>query len=281
MGEGPGAWPFRKKSRKREDDVYAFLLGRVDASMVGVNFALPEPVDRVVTQFVEAARQALGSDLRSIVIYGSAAEGRLRPTSDVNVIIVLAVFDPAKVDRLRDPLRTAHAAVRFAPMFLLESEVEAAVEAFAVKFADVLRRRHVVFGSDPFAGHKPSRNGEIARLKQVLLNLTLRLRQQYMLLGLREEQAAMVVAETAGPIRACAATLLELQGKGSIAPKEALQQLVTGLPGGDWGQVLRHISEAREVRSLPPGTATPTLLRIIELTQALRAEVDALAARGS
>ena len=54
--------------------------------------ALPVPVDRLLRDFTETACHALGSDLHSIVLYGSAAEGRLRPTSDVNVILVLSKF---------------------------------------------------------------------------------------------------------------------------------------------------------------------------------------------
>jgi predicted nucleotidyltransferase len=237
---------------------------------------LPEPVAGVVADFVEAALSSLGSDLRSIVLYGSAAEGKLRSTSDVNAIVVLVAFDPAKVDRLREPLRTAYAAVRFTSMFLLESEVSAAVDAFTVKFADVLHRRQVVYGTDPFVGLTPSRGAEIARLKQVLLNLTLRLRQKYLLRSLRDEQGALVVADTAGPIRACAAALLELQGKTAASPKEALENVVARLPGTGWTDVLRHVSEARENRTLPPGTAAPTLLRLIDLTREMRVQVEAL-----
>lgn len=237
---------------------------------------LPEPVDRVLADFVEAARSSLGADLRSIVLYGSAAEGRLRQTSDVNAIVLLAAFDPGKVDRLREPLRTAYAAVRFTAMFLLENEVAAAVDAFAVKFADVLHRRHVVFGSDPFAGVTPSRGAEIARLKQVLLNLTLRLRQNYLRHSLREEQAVLVVADTAGPIRACAAALLELQGKAAASPKEALAKVAGRAPGTGWSEVLTRLSEARENRSLPLGVAGPTILRLIDLTREMHVQVEAL-----
>ena len=237
---------------------------------------LPEAVDRVLADFIEAARLSLGDDLRSIVLYGSAAEGRLRRTSDVNAIVVLAAFDPAKVDRLREPLRTAYAAVRLTPMFLLESEVAAAVDAFAVKFADVLHRRRILFGTDPFAGVAPSRRAEIARLKQVLLNLTLRLRQSYLLRSLREEQAALVVADTAGPIRACAAALLELQGTAAASPKEALADVASRVSGTGWSDVLTHLSEARENRSLPPGIAGPTLLRLIDLIQQMRFQAEAL-----
>lgn len=62
---------------------------------------LPAPVDRMLRDFRETACHALGSDLHSIVLFGSAAEGRLRPTSEVNVILVLSHFVQAKVDLLR------------------------------------------------------------------------------------------------------------------------------------------------------------------------------------
>ncbi len=237
---------------------------------------LPEPVDRVLADFVEAARSSLGSNLRSIVLYGSAAEGRLRQTSDVNTIVVLTAFDPAQMADLREPLRIAYAAVKLTCMFLLENEITTAVDAFAVKFADVLHRRKILFGSDPFHGVTPSRVAEIFRLKQVLLNLTLRLRQKYLLRSLRDEQCAVVVADTAGPIRACAAALLDLKGESAASPKAALERVATHLPATGWNEVLQHISDARETGSLPPGVAGPTLIRLIELTQQMRLQVEAL-----
>jgi predicted nucleotidyltransferase len=239
--------------------------------------ALPDAVDRVLTDFVDTARTTLGPDLRAIVLYGSAAEGRLRATSDVNLIVVLAAFDPARVDALREPLRTAYAAIRLDAMFLLASEVPAAVEAFAVKFADILHRRRVLHGDDPFAGLAPSRRAEIERLKQVLLNLVLRLRHRYLMRSLREEQAAIVVAEAAGPLRACAEAILDLQGQPAPSPREALARVAAGLPGAGWGDIIGHISEARESRALPPGVAGPAILRLIELAQAMRGQVAALA----
>lgn len=153
---------------------------------------LPAPVDRILRDFTDTASHVLGADLRSIVLFGSAAEGRLRPTSDVNMILVLSQFAQAKVDLLRDSLRVAQAAVRLTPMFLLEAEINAAATAFAQKFADILRRRCVVYGSDPFAGVVVPRSAIISRLKQVLLNLILRLRELYALRSLREEQLVLV-----------------------------------------------------------------------------------------
>ena len=58
---------------------------------------LPENVERVLEGFVQSAQTAFGTDLISVVLYGSAAEGRMRSTSDVNVIVVLSRFDGARV----------------------------------------------------------------------------------------------------------------------------------------------------------------------------------------
>lgn len=43
----------------------------------------------MIGELVTALRAALGEDLVSVVLFGTAAEDKLRATSDVNVIIVL------------------------------------------------------------------------------------------------------------------------------------------------------------------------------------------------
>ncbi len=237
---------------------------------------LSPTVSQVLAAFCDAAERAFGQNLKSVVLYGSAAEGRLRPTSDVNVIIVLSQFIPSEADALREPLRLAHAAIRLDSMFLLEAEIPQAVEAFADKFSDVLRRRKVLRGADVFAQAQPERQATVARLRQALLNLTLRLRHAYVERSLREEQLARAIAEAAGPLRSAAATLLELEGRRAASPKEALSAFAAGLSGNGWPEMLEKMSEARERTVLPPGMASPVLLKVMELTQALRTRAQQL-----
>lgn len=135
---------------------------------------LPASVNIALGRFLEAARKACGEDLVSVILFGSAAEGRLRPSSDVNVLLVLRTWDPARIDGLRSELRVAHAAVSLGAMFLLEREIPEAMEAFAVKFADILHRRRVLAGSDPFAGASVPREAALRIVRQTLLNLELR-----------------------------------------------------------------------------------------------------------
>lgn len=237
---------------------------------------LPAVVEKSLTRFIDAAKSAFGDDLVSVVIYGSAAEGRMRATSDVNILLVLKRFDTAEADALREPLRVASAAVDMHAMFLLESEVSLAMEAFAVKFADIAARHRVLYGSDPFASVDPPRDALVRRLKQVLLNLQLRLRERYILLSLREEQLALVIADAAGPLRASAASLLHLEGKAAMPPKEALEKVTGELGDAALIDALHDISAAREARELPPGKAGPALIHLIELTRRLRERAEQL-----
>ena len=234
--------------------------------------AVPEksPALRALDDFVAAARTALGSDLVAAVLFGSAAEGALRPESDVNLVLVLRAFPAAGVDALRGALRLAQAAARLEVMFLLESEIGEAAEAFAVKFADIARRRRVLFGSDPFASLKVPEDALRRRLSQSLLNLVLRLREAWALHGGNDDEAARSVANFAGPLRAAAASLLALEGAPAPSPKLALRQVASSLPGAGWPSLVESLSAVREQRPLAPGEAARILGRLADLAALLR-----------
>jgi hypothetical protein len=231
---------------------------------------LPENVRRTLAAVCDTARTVLGDALHAIVLYGSAAEGRLRPTSDVNLVFVLDAFDAPSLDALREPLQTAAAAIALSPMFLLTDEIAAAAAAFAVKFDDIAHRRRVLHGPDPFAGLVVPRERLVARLQQVLLNLALRLRARYALRSAFDDQVVAAVADVAGPLRAAAAALLELEGRPAASPKAALAAVVASLGDPSLADAVARMSEAREQRTLPPGVAAPTLASLARLADRLK-----------
>jgi predicted nucleotidyltransferase len=231
--------------------------------------AMEARVALALEKVVAAAREAFGPDLKSVVLYGSGAEDALRPTSDVNVIVVVSAFDAARAARIRDAVVVAGATVRLRAMFLLEREVADAAEAFAVKFEDVVRRHRVLYGSDPFAGLHVSRGAAVARLRQVLLNLVLRLRERIVTRGDDAPEMARIAADAAGPLRACAAEILALEGRPAASPREAL----TLLAGGP----LDELSAARETGTVPAGAEVPLVVRLIALAESLRERAARLA----
>jgi len=237
---------------------------------------LPETISRVLADFVESAREAFGPDLISIVLFGSAAEGTLRPTSDVNVIVVLSAFDRARADKIRETLRVGYAAVRLSVMFLLQDEIQPAADAFSQKFADVRRRRRVLWGPDPFLSLEVSRDALVARLRQVLLNLIIRMRNLYISQSLREEQLAEALADVAGPLATCAVSLLELEGTPWTTPYDALSRVAATAPGDDWAGTLLQLATIRGGHPSPPGTPSQVLFRLLDLLGYMRTRVGVL-----
>lgn len=233
-----------------------------------------ETIETVLAELVHAASAAFGGDLLSVLLFGSAAEGRLRANSDVNVLMLLKSFDAQRVDALREPLRLAHAAARVEVMFLLESELPAAAELFAVKFNDIRARHRVLYGSDPVQALHID-DAELRRqLREVLLNLAIRLRERYALVSLREEQLARVIAEVAGPLRAAAVAVLKLQGKTAAAPREALEVVAAGTCDADFIKAVALLPQAREQQSLPAGAGGPALLALSRLASHLRLALE-------
>jgi len=231
---------------------------------------LAQPVQHAIGRVVEAAAESLDDGLVSIVLYGSGAEKRLRPSSDVNLLFVLKRFDRGKHEALRAELLTAEAAVRLDAMFVLEHELPAAAEAFASKFADVRRRHLLLYGEDLLARLEVPRAAAIFRNRQILLNLILRLRHDLFMRADREEQLARSVADAAAPLRAAAAALTELRGGKVESPRAALAAFAAGLPERDWPEVLGRIVEARETLVLPPGIAETVIRRLMALAESLR-----------
>jgi hypothetical protein len=238
---------------------------------------LPVNVEEVLGGFVQSACNVFGEYLSSILLFGSAAEGRLRPSSDVNVLVVLRKFDPDMSRGLAEALQKGRAAIRLSPMFLLEAELQPAMEAFAVKFGDIARRHVLLHGTNPFQHLNVPRAAAIARLKQVLLNLTLRMRDVIISRGDREEQMVAAIADTAGPLRACAATVLEIRNAVVGSPKEALVKVAFSLlPSEAAESLMKRITEARIGKGIPPGGARSVFCELMELAHRMLDEANKL-----
>ena len=237
---------------------------------------LPEEIQRHLDVFVAAAQTAFGDDLAAAVLFGSAADGQVRATSDVNLLLLLKRFTPQTADALRGSLRLAHAAIDLQVMFLLERELTQAADAFAVKFADIIARHRVLLGNDPFASLHTSRDAMLRRLRQVLLNQQVRMRERYMLLSLNEEQLAGAIADAAGPLRSAAASLAQLEGKSAQSGKQALEAFVDQLGDPALHTALQAMSEARETARLAPGQALPAFTSLMAITERLREHAETM-----
>lgn len=231
---------------------------------------LPEAVKKVLEGFLESAREACGTALEAAVLFGSAAEGRLRATSDVNLILVLSSFDAATAaSRLEQPLRFAETAIRLKVMFLLRSELAAAADAFAQKFHDISTRRLVIYGADPFAALVVPPEAHRRQVEQVLLNLGIQLREQMARNWSRQDVLSRVLADAVGPLRGCAHSILALSGHPAASPKAALEALLAEPAAASFTHLPQYYSRLRE-QAAEPGSASKAPQETVELIAWMR-----------
>lgn len=226
-------------------------------------------VEQTLHDVVGAARTAFGTNLRSAILFGSAATGQLRITSDVNLMLVLSSFDARQADQIRETIRLARALIDLHVMFIVKEELPVACKSFPVKFTDIFARHKILFGENPFENNPISVADLIAHTKQTLLNFQLRLREQYVLISLREEQLVNVIADSASPLRSCAAALRQIRGESLLNAKEALEQFVSTRQNPDFSRALECMSQAREQHYLAPGESIEVVLSLLELSHAL------------
>ncbi len=243
--------------------------------------------EKMLEKITEQVRTLLGEHLVSITVFGSAADGQLRRSSDVNVLLELRRFEFSAIDQLREAVRVAHAAVRLQVMVVLSSELASTSELFAVKFQDILDRHRVLYGPDPFATTRVSREATVRQLRQMVLNQLLKIRERYLLVSLREEQLIPLIADSAGPIRVAASIFSKLElsaadathSKDVIHPKRALEKYVSTLAprqNHPWTGILENLSTARETLTLPPGLAIETFRALHELLLDMHKRAESL-----
>jgi len=241
---------------------------------------LPANVRQILDGFLDIAQRSFADDLLSAVLFGSAAEGALRKSSDVNLILVLRRYDPERARLLREDLAAAEAAILLRTMFLAEEEIPAACEAFAQKFAHILRRRAVLLGPDPFAGVSIPRAAEVRRLRQVLLNLLLRLREIHAAHESGSRTTLSMLADSTGALRSSAVLLLLLEGQANgndvPRPKQALLAVAEQVSPGKLLVPLAKLSQLRENATLPDADAHDVMIAMMELTAAMHRRAAAL-----
>ena len=213
-------------------------------------------------QLVEQLRAAFGAELRSVVLYGSAAAGEHIPKrSDYNVLVIV---DALPVERLRAAAAVSAAwgdAGNPAPMTLTTREWRSSGDVFAMEYADILERHKILYGESPFDGIRVDPRDLRLQLEHEAMGKLLRLRQGVLASGGDNRLEAELLAASLSTIMVIFRSVVRLQGE--TAPKDnvALAQTVgryAGFDAAPFERVVRHVRGeqtigASDVRSVVAG----------------------------
>jgi len=134
---------------------------------------MPEAIESLLDDAVDALRNALGPNLHSCCVYGSTVRGNfVEGVSDINLLIVLKESNAAAHEALATVLDRRP---KIDPFVLGLPGFERSVRAFAAKFSSIQRNYRVLYGADPLANVKVPAELERFLCEQALRNLRLRL----------------------------------------------------------------------------------------------------------
>ena len=140
---------------------------------------MTERMPGTLDQLVEKLKTALGADLVSVILYGSAAAGDHQGKfSDINVLCVLSRITPVQLGLTETVFRWWREQGNPAPLLLTGHEVQTCTDCFAIEFHDIRQHHRVLYGPDVVADLTIDNSFYRAEVEHELRSKLLRLRQK-------------------------------------------------------------------------------------------------------
>ena len=153
--------------------------------------------EQLLDGLVERLKEALGEDLVSVVLYGSAVTGDFQEkVSDLNVLCVLTRIDVAELKKAYKPTDWWLKKKQPAPIFLSKEEIENAHDAFAIEFLDIRAAYKVLHGEDVVSGIEVEPSHHRHQVEHELRSRLLRLRERYLALQKDRRELTRLMADS-------------------------------------------------------------------------------------
>ena len=105
--------------------------------------------EKLINEFVERMRAAAGPNLRSAILYGSAAAGDyVADHSDVNLLCVIGETSFASIAALAPAIAWWEKQKHRAPLLMSAEEMRRSADVFSMEFLDMRRHYRVLWGED-------------------------------------------------------------------------------------------------------------------------------------
>ncbi len=141
--------------------------------------AVPE---KQISEFVTRLQQAAGSNLESVVLYGSAVSGDYDPEySNVNLLAVIKDTSLPKLLALAPAITNWTEQRHPAPLLITREELERSADVFSIELMDMQRQHRVLFGADVLTSLTIPTHLHRAQLEYELREKLILLRQRLVL----------------------------------------------------------------------------------------------------
>jgi len=138
--------------------------------------------DELLQQFVTLARNAVGDNLESVVLYGSTVRGDAQaPYSDLNLLCVLRSTSRAELEKMATLVNWwSQGQGQRSPLIFTADELRRSADVFAIELIDMQRAHRVLYGAVIISDIPVPMNLHRVQVEHELRTLIQKLRQHYL-----------------------------------------------------------------------------------------------------
>src|SRR5436190_17701368 len=187
--------------------------------------------EAIVNQFVERMRAVAGTNLLTVTLYGSAAEGDFHPGySDLNLLCVLRDVSFSSLAKIADVVEWWRGKKHHPPLVLTPEELKATADVFSIEFVDMKQRYRVLWGDDVLKTLDIPMHLHRSQLEYELREKLFLLRQHVMLAVADEKQLWEVMLQSLSSFTTLSRhALIELGQTGRQHSLDAVKEVGTRL----------------------------------------------------
>ena len=233
--------------------------------------------ERKIMEFIRRLREAAGSNLECVILYGSALTGEYDPEfSDINLLCILRDASLPALEALAPAVKWWNKQRQPAPLILARQELQRSAEVFAIEFTDIKAQHRVLYGDNPIASLQISVQMRQAQLEYEMREKLILLRQELLFVaGDRKRTWDLLRRSLPAFATLCRHVLI---AKGDSVPstkREGIQALASSV--GFDGSALLEVLDIREHKRTREKTATSGLAaRYLAAVEQMAAAVDVL-----
>lgn len=226
-------------------------------------------------ELVAQLRAAFGAELRSVVLYGSAASGEHIPRqSDYNVLVLVDALDVSRLDAVAAVVRAWSEAGNPPPFTLTTEEWRRSADIFPMEYSDIQERHRVLHGASPFDGVRVAPADLRRQLESEAMGKLLHLRQGVLAAGGDGRRQLELLEVSKSTIMVLFRATMRLHGETPPSDSVELCRDVGRHAGFDAEPFIRVVRHARGEAKLKPGDARPLLTEYVRGAQQLVAHLD-------
>src|SRR3989442_5686633 len=138
--------------------------------------------EKQINDFVGRLQKAAGSNLESVILYGSAASGDFHPEySDLNLLCILREPSYASLEAMAPAIEWWNGQKQRAPLLMSHEEIRRSADVFAIELMDIQEHHRVLLGEDVLKSLQIPMHLHHAQLEYELREKLILLRQRLLL----------------------------------------------------------------------------------------------------